>query len=61
VPGVGDPAANPFRVPAKRFGYILRVTKERYKDNSLQLGDAGEKVKRLINEHLINAIRWANL
>lgn len=48
------PAANPFRVPAKRFGYILRVTKERYKDESLQLGDAGEKVKRLINEHLIS-------
>jgi type I restriction enzyme, R subunit len=23
------PLANPFRVPAKRFGYILRVTKER--------------------------------
>jgi len=47
-------SANPFRVPAKRFGYILRVTKERYKDESLQLGDAGEKVKRLINEHLIS-------
>ncbi|MEI6068456.1 MAG: HsdR family type I site-specific deoxyribonuclease [Methylococcaceae bacterium] len=47
-------SANPYRVPAKRFGYILRVTKERYKDNSLQLGDAGEKVKRLINEHLIS-------
>ncbi|MCY0093244.1 type I restriction endonuclease subunit R [Hoeflea ulvae] len=47
-------AANPFKVPAKRFGYILRVTKERYKDTSLNLGDAGEKVKDLINEHLIS-------
>jgi type I restriction enzyme R subunit len=47
-------AANRFRIPAKRFGYILRMTKERYKDDSLQLGDAGEKVKRLINEHLIS-------
>ncbi len=47
-------AAQPYRVPAKRFGYILSVTKERYKDESLDLGDAGDKVKRLINEHLIS-------
>jgi len=47
-------SAQPFRVPAKRFGYILQVTKERYKDSSLQLGDSGEKVKALINEHLIS-------
>lgn len=47
-------AAQPFRVPAKRFGYILQVAKERYKDESLQLGDAGEKVKALINEHLVS-------
>ena len=47
-------SAQPFRVPAKRFGYILQVAKERYKDDSLQLGDAGEKVKALINEHLIS-------
>ncbi len=30
------------------------MTKERYKDETLELGDAGEKVKRLINEHLIS-------
>jgi type I restriction enzyme R subunit len=47
-------SAQPYRVPAKRFGYILQVAKERYKDASLQLGDAGEKVKALINEHLIS-------
>jgi type I restriction enzyme R subunit len=47
-------AAGPYRVPAKRFGYILRVTKERYKDDSLNLGNAGEKIKALINEHLIS-------
>ena len=38
-------AAHSFRVPAKRFGYILRVAKERYKDTTLHLGDAGGKVK----------------
>jgi type I restriction enzyme R subunit len=48
------PSAQPYRVPAKRFGYILQVTKERYKDSSLDLGSAGEKVKALINEHLIS-------
>ncbi len=47
-------SAQPYRVPAKRFGYILQVTKERYKDTSLNLGNAGEKVKALINEHLIS-------
>jgi len=47
-------AAHPYRVPAKRFGYILRVAKERYKDTSLSLGDAGQKVKDLINDHLIS-------
>jgi len=47
-------AAHPYRVPAKRFAYILRVAKERYKDDSLSLGDAGAKVKDLINQHLIS-------
>lgn len=46
--------AHPYRVPAKRLGHILRVTKERYKDTSLDLGDAGQKVRNLINEHLIS-------
>ena len=49
-----NPIANPYRVPAKRFGYLLRMVKERYKDESIHLGDAGEKVKRLINDHLIS-------
>jgi type I restriction enzyme, R subunit len=31
--------AQPYRVPAKRFGYILRVAKERYKDPSLNFGE----------------------
>lgn len=47
-------AAQQYRVPARRFAYILQVVKERYKDTSLDLGNAGEKVKALINEHLIS-------
>ncbi|MGH7181926.1 MAG: type I restriction enzyme endonuclease domain-containing protein, partial [Nitrospiraceae bacterium] len=43
-----------YRGPARRFGYILRMVKERYKDDSLDITDAGAKVKALINEHLID-------
>ena len=42
------PAARPghrYRVPARRFGYLLRMVKERYKDDSLDISDAGEKVQ----------------
>jgi type I restriction enzyme R subunit len=45
---------HPYRGPARRFGYLLRMVKERYKDDSLDLADAGAKVKALINEHLID-------
>ena len=48
------PSGHSYRVPAKRFGYIQRVAKERYKDDTLNLGDAGQKVRDLINEHLIS-------
>ena len=49
-----NPAGHAFRGAARRFGYLLRMTKERYKDDSLDITDAGEKVKALINEHLID-------
>lgn len=47
-------SAQPYRVPARRFGFLLDVAKKRYRDDTLNLGDAGEKVRRLINEHLIS-------
>lgn len=47
-------SANAYRVPARRLAYIMAVAKERYKDTSLSLGDAGAKVKALINAHLIS-------
>lgn len=46
-------AGHSYRGPARRFGYILRMVKERYKDESLDIADAGAKVKQLINQHLI--------
>jgi len=48
-----NPAGRPYRGAARRFGYLLRMTKERYKDDTLDVSDAGEKVKALIDEHLV--------
>ena len=49
-----DAAGHTYRGPAARFGYLLQMAKERYKDESMDFGDAGKKVKALINEHLIS-------
>jgi type I restriction enzyme, R subunit len=49
-----SPLGNPYRIPAKRLGYLHAKVKERYKDNSLNLAGAGEKVRKLINDHLIS-------
>ena len=47
-------AANPYKIPVKRFGYLLAKVKDRYKDDTLSISGAGEKVRVLINEHLIS-------
>jgi len=49
-----NPVGHAYRVPAKRLGYIQRVARERYKDETLNLGNAGQKVRELINEHLVS-------
>ena len=49
LPGV---AAHPYRGPARRLGYLMRMTKERYKDDSIDFAGVGEKVATLINKHL---------
>ncbi len=46
-------AAFPYRIPVKRFGFLLVKIKERYKDDSLSISGAGEKVRQLIDQHLI--------
>ena len=46
--------ANPYKIPVKRFGYLLAKVKDRYKDDTLSISGAGEKVRSLINEHLIS-------
>ncbi|HOY76678.1 MAG TPA: HsdR family type I site-specific deoxyribonuclease [Hyphomonadaceae bacterium] len=45
--------AQPYRAPARRFGYLMRMVKERYKDESINLAGVGEKVSALINKHLV--------
>jgi type I restriction enzyme R subunit len=49
-------AGHGYRGPARRFGYLLVMTKERYKDETVNIAiaDAGGKVKALINEHLVD-------
>ncbi len=48
-----NPAANPFKIPIKRFGYLHKRVADRYQDHSMNLKKAGEKVKQLINQELI--------
>lgn len=47
-------AANQFKIPAKRFGWILFKVRQRYKDDSINLEGIGAKIKQLINEHLVS-------
>lgn len=47
-------AANPYKIPVKRFGYLFARVKDRYKDDSLSISSAGEKVRKIINDHLIS-------
>lgn len=46
-------AAQRYRGPARRLGYLMRMTKERFKDDSIDFAGVGEKVATLINKHLI--------
>lgn len=43
-----------FWIPAKRLGYLLWRVKERYKDDTMDLKWASEKVRKLIDRHLIS-------
>jgi type I restriction enzyme R subunit len=49
-----DPKATDFIAPAKRFAWLKAQVRERFKDEGMSFGNAGEKVKKLINEHLVS-------
>lgn len=49
-----DPKASSYLAPAKRFAWLKAQARERFKDEGMSFGNAGEKVKKLINEHLVS-------
>lgn len=46
--------ANPFKIPMYQLCHIQAKARERYKDDSINISGAGEKVRKLVNEHLIS-------
>ncbi|WP_415302096.1 type I restriction endonuclease subunit R [Alcaligenes sp. SJTW-7] len=49
-----DPKASGYIAPAKRFAWLKAQARERFKDEGMSFGNAGEKVKKLINDHLVS-------
>ncbi len=47
-------AGGDYWIPAKRLGYILWRIKDRYKDETMDLKWASEKVRKLIDRHLFS-------
>lgn len=46
--------AAPFKTPMYQFCHIQAKARQRYKDDSINITGAGEKVRKLVNEHLIS-------
>lgn len=46
--------ADPFKIPMYQFAHLQAKARERYKDESINISGAGEKVRKLVNEHLIS-------
>ncbi|MCX4190811.1 type I restriction endonuclease subunit R [Methylophaga sp. OBS3] len=49
-----DASAKPFIPDLKLWGKIQNAARNKYRDDSLNISDAGEKVKRLVDEHIIS-------
>jgi type I restriction enzyme R subunit len=47
-------AGTAYWIPAKRLGYLLWRIKDRYKDETMDLKGASEKVRKLIDKHLLS-------
>jgi type I restriction enzyme R subunit len=47
-------AGSDYWIPARRLGYLLWRIKDRYKDDTMDLKWASEKVRRLIDKHLLS-------
>ena len=46
--------ADKYYIPAKRFGYLLMRIRNRYRDETMDLKWAGEKVRKLIDKYLLS-------
>lgn len=46
--------ADPFKIPMYQFSHLQARARERYKDDSINISGAGEKVRKLVNEHLLS-------
>jgi len=46
--------AEPFKIPMYQFSHLQAKARERYKDDSINIAGAGEKVRKLVSEHLIS-------
>lgn len=49
-----DTAAAPFIPDLKHWGKVLSGARNRYRDPGLNIRDAGEKVRKLVDEHIIS-------
>jgi type I restriction enzyme R subunit len=49
-----DVAAKPYIPDLKRWGKIQNAARNRYRDPGLNISDAGEKVRKLVDEHIIS-------
>ncbi|MEI6234470.1 MAG: HsdR family type I site-specific deoxyribonuclease [Planctomycetota bacterium] len=47
-------SAGPYKIPARRFAFLFMQARQRYKDESLDITGIGEKVRKLVNDHLIS-------
>jgi len=49
-----DVAAKPFVADLKLWGKVQNATRNRYRDPGLNIRDAGEKVRQLVDEHIVS-------
>lgn len=47
------PESHPYRLSARRFGHILGLVRERYRDRTLNLRRLGRRVQQMINDALL--------
>ncbi|WP_415882607.1 type I restriction endonuclease subunit R [Neptuniibacter sp. QD34_54] len=50
-----DKAASPFVADLKHLGKVNNAARLRYRDEQLDISDAGEKVRQLVDEHILSS------